>query len=82
MTSSCFCNVRNKVVLMCWKFRRMLSSKCQVMLLPSGLLLVAEVVEAPSGMRLSVSVAKESHFLVFQVLMAGQQLELEAMLFL
>ncbi|CAL1141185.1 unnamed protein product [Cladocopium goreaui] len=60
MTSSCFCNVRNKVVLMCWKFRRMLSSKCQVMLLPSGLLLVAEVVEAPSGMRLSVSVAKVS----------------------
>ena len=65
MTSSCFCNVRNKVVLMCWKFRRMLSSKCQVMLLPSGLLLVAEGVEAPSGMRLSVSVAKESQFFGF-----------------
>jgi len=43
----------------------MLSSKCQVMLLPSGLLLVAEVVEAPSGMRLSVSVAKESQFFGF-----------------
>ena len=43
----------------------MLSSKCQVMLLPLGLLLVAEVVEAPSGMRLSVSVAKESQFFGF-----------------
>eukprot|EP00435_Cladocopium_sp_Y103_P012491 s4853_g3.t1 len=60
------------LVPMCWKFRRMLSRTCQVMLLlPSGLLPVAEVVEvveAPCGARLNVVVlkSKENKFFLLQ----------------
>ena len=56
----------------------MLSFKCQVMLLPSELVLVAEVVEvaeAPREMRKSGFATKESQRFVLQVLMVEQQLE-------